>query len=369
MKYFLPRGIPRGEAQPFHIIIGREKIPDPITAGDFCRRFSLGQIAQMENAFAEIRQNVYTRRPQVKTWTVHVDAKVHEVYGKQKQGAARAYNGIYSLQPMYAFVHETDELAYARLRSGNTHPGNKAIPFLRQFKRQIPPSVTEVHICSDSAFYNKEVVGFCERMGWGFTITADQTAPLMEKVLTLGEDAWRPDPEDPSVAYAEVSYQPVGWPRPYRYLIRRKREKEKGGQTTLFDLFSYQIVVTNREGEIKKLLEIHDQKGTTEKRIGQFTNEFLSHLPLGEFMANWVYLLCAQLGYNLSLWIRDLVLPDSYRRRYIKRIRRCIGLIAAKVAQGGRQIRLKISVLHRWWKDFAHACQAIPRLEVAIGSG
>jgi hypothetical protein len=27
------------------------------------------------------------------------------------------------------------------------------------------------------------------------------------------------------------------------------------------------------------------------------------------------------------------------------RIRRCIGLIAAKVAQGGRQIRLKISVL------------------------
>ena len=35
---------------------------------------------------------------------------------------------------------------------------NKAVPFLRQFKRQVPPSVTEVNICSDSAFYNKEVV-------------------------------------------------------------------------------------------------------------------------------------------------------------------------------------------------------------------
>lgn len=358
-------------------VIGREEIPDPTTAGDFCRRFSIGQIAQMEKAFAEIRQNVYTQRPQVKTWTVHVDAKVHEVYGKQKQGAARAYNGVYSLQPMYAFVHETDELAYVRLRPGNTHPGDKAVPFLRHLKRQIPPSVTEVNICSDSAFYNKEVVAFCERMGWGFTITADQTAPLMQKVLALEEDDWQVDPEDPSVAYAEVSYQPVGWPRPYRYLVRRKREKEirrkrgkeKGGQSTLFDLFSYQIVVTNRAGEIRTLLEIHDQKGTTEKRIGQFTSEFLSHLPLGEFMANWVYLLCAQLGYNLSLWIRDLVLPESYRKRYIKRIRRCVGLIAAKVVQGGRQIRLKVSVLHRWWKDFVHAWQAIPTLSVAMDGG
>ncbi|MFN3476428.1 MAG: transposase [Candidatus Methylomirabilales bacterium] len=214
-------------------------------------------------------------------------------------------------------------------------------------------------------------------MGWGFTITADQTAPLMQKVLALEEDAWQLDPEDPSVAYAEVSYQPVGWPRPYRYLVRRKREKEirrkrgkeRGGQPTLFDLFSYQIVVTNREGEGKALLKIHDQKGTTEKRIEQFTNEFLIHLPMGEFMANWVYLLCAQLGYNLSLWIRDLVLPKSYRKRYIKRIRRCVGLIAAKVVQGGRKIRLKVSVLHRWWKDFAHAWQEIPALSVAIDSG
>lgn len=119
--------------------IGREEIPDPTTAGDFCHRFSMGQILQMEKAFAEVRKRVYTRRPQVKTWTVHVDAKVHEVYGKQKQGASRAYNGVYSLQPMYAFVHETDELTYTRLRSENTHPGDKAVPFLRHFRRQIPP--------------------------------------------------------------------------------------------------------------------------------------------------------------------------------------------------------------------------------------
>lgn len=95
--------------------IGREEIPDPTTAGDFCRRFSLGHLLQMNKAFTEILQGVYTRRAQVSCWTIDIDAKVHEVYGEQKQGAARAYNGVYSLQPLYAFVHETDELAHVQL--------------------------------------------------------------------------------------------------------------------------------------------------------------------------------------------------------------------------------------------------------------
>jgi hypothetical protein len=349
--------------------IGREEIPDPTTAGDFCRRFSLGHLLQMNKAFTEILQRVYTRRAQISRWTIDIDAKVHEVYGEHKQGAARAYNGIYSLQPLYAFVHETDELAHVQLRSGNTHPGGKAMGFLRRLKKKIPPLVKNIHLRSDSALYDKKVIAFCEKESWGFTITADQTGPLMGSVGALSEQIWQQDPDNPSLSYAELFYQPVGWPKRYRYLVRREREEEKDGQGTLLERFSYYMVVTNREGQGKVLLENHDKRGAAEKRIGQFTREFLSHLPMGEFMANWVYLLCAQLAYNLSLWMRDLVLPPSYRRRHIKRIRRCIGLIAAKVTSGSRQIRLKVSVLHRWWKDFVHAWEAMPSLKMAIDSG
>ena len=42
--------------------IGRKEIPDPTTAGDFCRRFTLGHILQMNRAFAEIEREVYKRR-------------------------------------------------------------------------------------------------------------------------------------------------------------------------------------------------------------------------------------------------------------------------------------------------------------------
>jgi len=350
------------EDEAIKMAIGRKEIPDPTTAGDFCRRFKLGHILQINKAFSEIEHEVYKQRKEVPHLTVDVDAKVHEVYGKKKQGAARAYNGVYSLQPMYAFADETDELLHVEVRSGNTHPGAKAVSYLKRLAKKIPTLVERIYLRSDSAFYNREVVEFCEEKGWEFSITADQTAALLRAINALAPDAWRQDTEDAEKAYGEFTYNPVKWKKAYRYLVRREREKEKHGQKGLFDKYSYYVVVTNKEGEVKPLMKAHASRGRCEKRIGQFTNEFLSHLPLGEFMANWVYLLCAQLAYNLSLWIRDLVLPKSYRKKHIKRIRRTIGLIASKVVSGGRQISLRISLMHHWWRDFVQAWEKIPML-------
>jgi len=248
---------------------------------------------------------------------------------------------------MYGFVHETDELIHCELRSGNTHPGAGGAGFLRRLKRKIPPTVKRVHLRSDSALYDKKVVEFCEQEGWSFTITADQTGPLIRQIEALSESAWQRDSEEESLSYGELWYQPVGWHRTYRYLVRREKKETKSGQGALFSArsgsafggdvlsYSYYVVVTNREDEIQKTLELHDKRATTERRIAKFTNEFLCHLPMENFMANWVYLLCAQLGYNLSLWIRDLVLPPFYRKKHIKRIPRTTGLITSKVTHGG----------------------------------
>ena len=351
--------------------IGRKDLPDPTTAGDFCRRFTLGHLVQVNRAFGEIEKRVYEQRREVTHWTVDVDAKVHEVYGEKKEGAAKSYNGIYSLQPMYGFVHETDEMIHCELRSGNTHPGAGGTGFLRRMKRKLPSTVKTMHLRSDSALYTKNVVEFCEEEKWTFTITADQTGPLMKRIEALPESAWKKDPKEASLSYGEVQYQPVKWAHPYRYLVRREKKVAKSGQSALFEVmrFSYYVIVTNREEEIQEVLKLHDKRGMSERRIAQFTNEFLFHLPMEGFMSNWVYLLCAQLAYNVSLWIRDLVLPPFYRKKHIKRIRRTIGLIASKVTHGGHQVRLKISVLHRWWRDFVDGWQRIPQLKGATGAG
>jgi hypothetical protein len=50
--------------------------------------------------------------------------------------------------------------------------------------------------------------------------------------------------------------------------------------------YSYYAIATDRGGEIEARLEFHDREGEAERGIKQFSNEFLRHLPLGNFMAN-----------------------------------------------------------------------------------
>jgi hypothetical protein len=135
----------------------------------------------MNRAFGEIEKRVYEQRPEITHWTVDVDAKAHEVYGEKKEGAAKSYNGVYSLQPMYGFIHETDEMIHCELRSGNRHPGAGGTGFLRRLKRKIPSTVRSVHLRSDSALYSKDVVEVCEEEKWTFTITEKRTNKLRNK--------------------------------------------------------------------------------------------------------------------------------------------------------------------------------------------
>ena len=43
--------------------LGAERIPDPTTAGDFCRRFELPHIAALHQAYDETRLKVWRRQP------------------------------------------------------------------------------------------------------------------------------------------------------------------------------------------------------------------------------------------------------------------------------------------------------------------
>ena len=44
---------------------GRMDLPDPTTAGDFYRRFTLGHLLQLNRAYGEIERRVYEWRPEV----------------------------------------------------------------------------------------------------------------------------------------------------------------------------------------------------------------------------------------------------------------------------------------------------------------
>ena len=108
--------------------LGTDRIPDPTTAGDFCRRFDSGyQIHQLQVAIDEARLNVWHKQPEVffKQATIDMDGHLVATTGECKEGMDISYNGTWGYHPLLLSLAETGEVLRLVNRSGNrpSHEG------------------------------------------------------------------------------------------------------------------------------------------------------------------------------------------------------------------------------------------------------
>lgn len=337
------------EESGFSSLWSHGEIPHPTTMGDFLRRFTLGHIRQLEGVLAECFRRVYRAEPRRPSLTLDIDSTLDEVFGHQ-QGARMAYTGIRALNPLMGFVRETGDWLHGRLRAGNVHTADGAVSFLGECVHKARDLAERIHVAMDSGFYDKAVVAECERLGVGFTITARQTAPLMRAIGAVPEEAWAPLPGKPGVWVSETFYQPHGWPRAYRMLLRRERLPQ-GEQPTLLEevRYRYHAIVTNRQEAATALVPEHLLRATTENFIRETKYGLsLDRFPCGEFHANWAYLSIGMLAYNLVSWIKRLALPGLHKKKLLKRLRYRFFNVAARVIHHGRYRILKFARgLHR----------------------
>jgi hypothetical protein len=60
-------------------------------------------------------------------------------------------------------------------------------------------------------------------------------------------------------------------------------------------------------------------------------------------MANWAWLVIAQLAYNLGQWFKLLVLPSSNHRHQFKKLRLHWFCVAARISRSGRRIKMALA--------------------------
>ena len=77
--------------------LGARRIPDPTTAGDFCRRFDQRRIELLQEAFNETRLSVWGRQPKkfFDEAVIDADGTLVETDGECKQGMDIAYDGTW----------------------------------------------------------------------------------------------------------------------------------------------------------------------------------------------------------------------------------------------------------------------------------
>jgi hypothetical protein len=351
------------EEKGFGAIWSHGEIPHPTTMGDFLRRFNLGHIRQLESVITECFHKVYKASDKMETLTLDIDSTLDEVYGSKKEGARMTYKGIRALNPLVCFVRETGDWLHSRLRSGNVHTANGAESFIRESVHKVIDLADKINLAMDSGFYDKAIVAECERLSVGFTITADQTAPLMRAVHALADEAWIPIKEN--VWVSELHYQPVHWPKAYRYLVRKEKLPQKQ-QPALIETINlrYHVIVTNRQESAEELVPFHLQRATMENLIRETKYGLsLDSFPCEEFHANWTYLTIGMIAYNLVNWIKKLALPGLHKKKLLKAVRYRFFNVAARIIHHGRYMILKFARgIHRF-SDILFAYERIRALQ------
>src|SRR5512147_269487 len=107
--------------------LGADRIPDPTTAGDFCRRFSAEDVEILQDVFDQTRLKVWRQQPDgfFDEAILDVDGTLVATGACCKQGIAIAYDGTWGYHPLIISLAKTGEVLSLVNRPGNrpSHEG------------------------------------------------------------------------------------------------------------------------------------------------------------------------------------------------------------------------------------------------------
>jgi hypothetical protein len=330
--------------------LGAERIPDPTTAGDFCRRFDELQIRRLMSAVDEARLNVWARQPEefFDRATIDMDGTLVITTGECKQGMDISYKGTWGYHPLVVSLAETGEVLRLVNRSGNrpSHEGaaeeaDEAIGLCRKagFRRIV--------LRGDTAFSQSAKLDAWDREGATFYFGFKALPNLVEIAEALRKTAWRDvlrppryevktDPRHKPVRvkqrivrrrefevlrlkdedYAEFEYQPVECQQPYRMVVVRKQIAHEKGQRWLFDEIRYFFYITNDWAiDAEDVVFEANDRCDQENLIAQLAGGVRAlSAPVDNLLSNWAYMVMTALAWNLKAWWA-LWLPEQRRWR------------------------------------------------------
>ncbi len=344
-------------------------LPEPTTLGRFLRRFSLGHIGQLNRALDEVFARVQPLLGR-ESVTLDLDATYIEHHGPvgSRQGTRGTYKGEVCWHPLLCFVGETGEWLHAKLRNGHAAASTGAIRFLDECLRRLPVGA-RLFLRADEGFWGQSFFAWLEQRQITYAVGAPLIASVRGRISETSEADWQPSCYRDGSEVASFRWRPASWKQERRFIVRRD-PAEIGEQLSLEGReWHYWVLVTNdQERSADELERWHRAKANLENRIKEAKLGLgLDNLPCQSFHANWAYLLCTLLAYNLLCWLKLLALPERERSSYAKRLRFRFIAVAATAGRSGRRLILRLSAGYAPLADFVTAPERLRALQPAPG--
>jgi len=383
--------------------IGAERIPDPTTAGDFCRRFSPYHIDRLHEAIDEVRLKVWQTQDAdfFEEAVIDMDGTIVGTTGRCKEGMDLSYKNIWGYHPLVVTLANTGEVLRLINRGGNSNSArgaskqaDEAIELCRKggFRR--------IALRGDTAFTQTESLDQWDDQGVRFVFGIAAHKKLVDIAENIGETAWKRLPRDPKYDpstedrarpkneklavinkrgyknrrlnaewYVEIPYRPSKCKKTYRLVIVRK-DVDITEQGRLFEDYKYFFYLSNEPTELlssSAVVYASNKRCNQENVIAQLTQCRALHAPVDSLNSNWAFMVMTALSWTLKAWIGlSIPVAGRHREKHTEQKQRVIQMehrkfveqfvqLPAQIVRTGRMLKVRLlaftdnlDIFNRW---------------------
>jgi hypothetical protein len=327
--------------------LGTRRLPDPTTAGDFCRRFRRSDIADLHTAIDGVRLRVWAEQPRsfFDRATIDMDGTLTETTGACKAGMDIAYDGTWGYHPLVVSLAETGEVLSLVNRSGNrpSHEG-AAAEVDRAIWLCLRAGFRRIVLRGDTAFAQTEHLDRWHALSEVRFVFGYDAMPNLKAIADrLPAAAWqplqrparspvktrprqRPDPVKDRIVrqrgfdvlrlqseeVAEFDYRPTACANTYRMVVVRKHISREKGERVLWPEVRYFFFITNdREWTPADVVFAANDRCNQENLLAQLHGGVWAlQAPVNTLESNWAWMVMTALAWTLKAWWA-LLLPEA----------------------------------------------------------
>jgi hypothetical protein len=319
--------------------LGAPRIPDPTTAGDFCRRFRAEHVHTLIDIANEVRQRVWARQPAdfFAEARIDMDGVLVETSGECKAGMDMAYDGTWGYHALVVSLANTGEVLSVLNRPGSrpSHEG-AAAEVDRALRVCLDGGFRRVLLRGDTDFSQTThldrwsadprvhfVFGLdctANRHMLADDLPAASWQPLERRARYQVKTQLRAKPERVkeqvvrqrefdnirlhSEHVAETKYRPLACAKAYRLVIVRKNLTVEKGEQRLYDDYRYFFYLTNDwDSPAADIVFSANQRCNQENLHAQLQGGVRAlTAPVDNLESNWAYMVMTALAWNLKAW-------------------------------------------------------------------